>query len=230
MQEQVVCTRQGDLQTAVEIIDILHQGTGCFALAVMVCRDLLVARQYEFILLFVEQQCLPFPGLIHFGCDNGSDTILIFGTNTVFLQFKYLGCQGLTQIQNGTTAELREVDFVGHLFTQFAIGINFASLCQRDLQIAVFQILVSHYGTVSPNFEISFFRVDNHVIVLICTEHTCDHVAEGVFQHADHRLFVDILQFLELRKAINHTDFLFLGHNLYLNLISYFVYFISSNG
>ena len=94
---------------------------------------------------------------------------------------------------------------------------NVAKLCGVTRQQCDELAVISHNRAVSPDFEVTFFRVDNYVVVLIRTEHFSDYVTEGIFQHADHRILIYILQLLELRKCVNHTDcFLFLGHNLSL--------------
>ena len=106
---------------------------------------------------------------------------------------------------------------VGHFLAHLTVGIDFTGLRQRKLQVLILQFIISHNRTVSPYLEITFLRVDNHVIVLIRAKHLGDHVTERIFQNANHRIFIDILQLLELRKGVNHTDcFLFLGHNLSL--------------
>ena len=109
------------------------------------------------------------------------------------------------------------MNLIGYFFSYFTVGIDLTGLGQRKLQIRIFQFVISHNRAVSPDLEVTFFRVDNYVVVLIRTEHFSDYVTEGIFQHADHRILIYILQLLELRKCVNHTDcFLFLGHNLSL--------------
>ena len=143
------------------------------------------------------------------------DLVFIFGIKTVFLQFKYLRGQSLTQVQDRTATEIREMHLIGNLFTHLAVRINRTCLRQGQLQIRILQFVISHDLTVSPDLEISLLRIDNHIVILIRTKHLGDHVTERVFQNVDHRLFVDILQFLELSKRIDHADcFRFLGHNL----------------
>ena len=79
---------------------------------IVVVGNLLTLRQMELIALIVDQQHLTLPDLINLTADHLTDTILVLLIQRVVLQFEDLRSQCLTEVQNGTTAELLEI----HLF------------------------------------------------------------------------------------------------------------------
>jgi hypothetical protein len=68
--------------------------------------------------------------------------------------------------------------FISHLFAHFTVGIDLTGLGQCQLKILVLQFVIGDNRTVSPDFEVTFFRVDNYIVIFIRTEHFSDHVAE----------------------------------------------------
>ena len=215
LQEHLIRTREDDLRVVVQVIHPQDDRTYGISLAIVIRRDLLRFRQQQLVALVIQQQHLLLPYLIHLSGNDMIDLVLIFSVKTIFLQLKYLRGQCLTQVQDRTTAEICKMHLIGHLFTHLTVRINRACLRQGQLQVRILQFVISYDLTVSPDLEITLLRVDDHIVILIRAKHLGDHVTERIFQNVNHRLFVDIFQFLELSKRIDHADcFRFLGHNL----------------
>ena len=215
LQEDGRRTAQDNLRIIILVVHTCHYGAGSLALAVEVTRYLFGLGQQQFVAFIIEQQHLLLPNLVDFRIDDGTHLINVFVVNTIFLQFQYLGGQRLAQVQDGTATKVRENNFIRHFLAHLIRSINLLCFGQCNLQVRVFQILVCHYLTVTPYFEVTLVRVYNYVVILIGTEHFRNHTTERLLEYAYHRGSVDILQFLKFRKCIYQADsFYFFGHSL----------------
>ena len=215
LQENGRRTTQDNLRIIVLVVNTSHHSAGCFSFTVEVARYLFGFGQQQFIAFIIEEQHLLFPNLVNLCIDNGTYLINIFIINTVFFQFQDLGSQSLAQVQDSTTAKLRKVHFVRHFLSHFIRSINFLGFAQRNLQVRIFKVFICHYFAITPYFEVTLIRVHDYVVILISTEHLCNHTAKRLFEYAYHSGSINILQFFKFRKGIYQADsFFFLGHSL----------------
>ena len=77
----------------------------------------------------IEQQHFLLPYLVYFRIDDITHLINIFIIDTVFFQFQNFRGQRLTQVQDGTSSEVREDYFIRHFLAHFIRSIYF--LCFR---------------------------------------------------------------------------------------------------
>ena len=80
-------------------------------------------------LFIIEQQHFLLPYLVYFRIDDITHLINIFIIDTVFFQFQNFRGQRLTQVQDGTSSEVREDYFIRHFLAHFIRSIYF--LCFR---------------------------------------------------------------------------------------------------
>ena len=84
---------------------------------------------------------------------------------------------------------------------------------ERNLEIGVLYLAVGHNFKILENLDVALVGVHDYVEIVVGAKHLGEHVAEGFFEHADHRGLVDVLEFLELGEALDHVgSFLFLSH------------------
>ena len=195
-----------DLGIVVLVVDIGDDCTHHFALAEKVAGDGFAFGQDQLVLVLVEQQDLLAPCLIDFGRDQLAFDFFEFCVDSFFLQVKYLGLESLAQVEDGTASEVGENDLLGVLFADFCFGVVVGPcVAQRDLQVGVGHFSVGHHFQVLEYLHVALVGVHDHVEVLVRAEHFGQHVAEGFFQHANHRGFVDVFVFLELIEPLNHV-------------------------
>ena len=215
LQENGRRTTQDNLRIIVLVVDAGYHGAGGLTLTVEVARNLFGLGQQQFIAFVIEQQHFLFPNLINFCIDNSTYLINVFIINTVFFQFQNFGSQCLAQVQDSTAAKLRKVHFIRHFLSHFIRSVNLPGFAQRNLQVRIFKVFICHNFTITPYFEVTLVRVHNYVVILIGTEHLCNHTAKRLFEYAYHSGSINILQFFKFRKGIYQADsFFFLGHSL----------------
>ena len=89
------------------------------------------------------------------------------------------------------------------------------NVADANLLVGVYHLTVVNNFQVLVYFAVAFVGIHNHVKVLVGAEHFSQYASERLFEHAYHCGLVNVLQFLELRKAVDHIDcFFFLCHNL----------------
>ena len=118
-------------------------------------------------------------------------------------QFKNLGCESLTQGQNGTSAELGKVNGLCHFLAHLIVVGNLACLCEADLHVGVGDSAVLNDGAVAINLEVALIGVDDDIVVLVGAHHLSDDTAEALFEHAHQRGAIDVLCLFELREGFN---------------------------
>ena len=86
-------------------------------------------------------------------------------------------------------------------------------ICERDLEIGVFDFAVGHYLQVLENLHVALVGVEDYIEVFVGAEHLGQHVAERFLKHADHRGLVDVFQFFKFGELLDHIrGFLFFCH------------------
>ena len=123
LQEHRRRTAQDNLRIIVLVVHTCHYGAGSLTLAVEVARYLFGLGQQQLVAFIIEQQHFFLPYLVDFCVDDASHLINIFVIDTIFFQFQNLGGQCLTQIQDGTAAELGKVHFVRHFLARLIRSI-----------------------------------------------------------------------------------------------------------
>ena len=222
------CARNYHLRVVVGVLHFLDDGADGFALAVTVARNLLFLREDELVVLLVKNKHFAFPDLVDLAYYNLAFHCLELGIDGVFLKIEYLGCERLTECQDGAAAELLKHDFFRNVLADLAFRVNLAGGGKTDLHARILYSAVGHYREVLINLAVALVWVHDYDEILVRSKHLCQHVAERFLQHADHCGLVDILQLFKLRKAVYHAyGFLFLCHNVlkldYVFCIFYFV-------
>ena len=129
LQEYRRCTGKDNLRIVILVVHTGHHGTRRFSLAIEIARNLFRLGQQQFVSFIVEQQHFLLPYLVYFRIDDITHLINIFIIDTVFFQFQNFRGQRLTQVQDGTSSEVREDYFIRHFLAHFIRSIYF--LCFR---------------------------------------------------------------------------------------------------
>ncbi len=134
------------------------------------------------------------------------------------LQFEYLGCESLTQVEDGTTAEFAEVHLLAHFLAYLVVGLYLLCILQRDFLVLVLHLAIGYNDAVTVYLEVTLVGVDDHVKILVTAEYLGDHVTETLLQNTHQCGAVDVLGLLELLEGLNHARTLlyFLCHSLKL--------------
>ena len=118
------CPREGDARGAVLHLHVADDSLQSVALAEEVARYLLLLGQGEVVAVFVADKDFSFPYLIYLARNHFADAVLVFFVELLFLKFKNLRRQVLTQGEYGTPSEVLEFDFVGDLLVDFVVGVD----------------------------------------------------------------------------------------------------------
>ncbi len=132
-----------------------------------VAGNLLRLGKEEFVALFVEEERFAFPGLIDFCHDYFAHAVLIFIVKRVVFEFKNLAGERLTESQDGTTAEVGEVDFLADVLTHFIGGIDGARVGKAYLLVVVFNSFVFYDHAVAVYFAVALIGVDDNVEIFV---------------------------------------------------------------
>ncbi len=138
-----------------------------------------------------------------------------------FCRSRILLWQGLAQGEDGAATKFLEYDLLGVLLAHLGLGVVVgAGVAQRDLQVGVGHLAVGHHGEILEDLHVALVGVEDYVEVLVGAKHLGQHVAERFLEHADHSGLVDVLEFLELGKLLDHIGgSLFLSHGYVVFLI-----------
>ena len=120
------------------------------------------------------------------------------------LQLQDLGGKSLTQVQNGTTTKLLEVDFLRDFLTNLIVGLNLLCLCQRDFLVLVLHLTISNHDTVAVNLKVTLVGVHNHVEVLIRAKNLGYHITETLLKYTNQCGTINVLGLLKLLKGLYH--------------------------
>ena len=206
LQEQRARTAQDDLRVLVLVIHLYDYGANGITLAVEVGRNLVLLGQVELVVLFVQQQHLFLPYLVELTADDLSEFLAVTHIQVFLLQVQDLRCQRLTQVQNHTATKHAEIHAVSYLLTYFSLIIQLQRIAQSDLRILVGYVVILHHQTVTVHLQVTFVRVDNHVVVCVRTVHLGDNAAERLLKHVDQCLLVNVLELLEVLENLNQID------------------------
>ncbi len=219
LQEGGTGTGEYDLRIVVLVVDTLDDGTHGLALAIHVAGDLLALGQDELVVVVVDKEHFALPHLIDLSGHDLADLVLVFVVKLIVLELQHLAGQCLTQRENGTAAELGEVDRLRHFLTHLVVGLYLACVGETDLFVFVSHLAVSDNHTVAVNLKVTFVGVDDDIKVFVAAVDLCQHVAEAFLQHAHERGTVDVLGILKLPEGVDHR------HLLVVFLSCYHIYF-----
>ena len=210
LQEQRSRTAQDDLRVLVLVIYLYYHRANHLSFAVEIRRDLVLFRQVELVALFVKQQHLFLPHLVQLTRHHLTDHLFVLLIKHLFLQLKDLRCQGLTQVQDHTTAKRSQLHFIRHLFADLCLVIQQQGVAQRNLRIRVRHVAILHHQTVTVDLQVTLVRVHDHRVVRRRTVHLCNNALERLLQHRDKGLFVNAFEVFKLRENVNQIDRLLL--------------------
>jgi len=106
--ELLVDTRNSDFGIVVLVVDVGDYGADSLALAEEVARDSLAFWKQKFVVFVVEQQSLARPCLVYFAGDELAFEFFEFIVDSLFLEVENAALQRLTQIEDGSAAEVLE--------------------------------------------------------------------------------------------------------------------------
>ena len=171
------------------------------AFAEKVARNLLGLGQHQLVVVVVQYQYLLLPHLIDLAGDDFADLLGILVEQVGLLEVHDPGGQVLSERQHGATAEVRELDLLGHLLAHFVRGVDLAGIRKRDLLVRILDRPVLDDRAVAPYFEIPFLGIDDHVEVLVRFVGLDQQMTKNVLENADHRALVDVFKLFEFRES-----------------------------
>ena len=220
-QECVAGTRHCDLGIIVLVIHIMYHRQHSLPLAEEIAGYRLVLREQKLILLIIHEKRLARPCLVHLARHKLTFHLLELGIDRLLLQIKDLRLKGLTQIKDGTAAEIGKEYLLRVLLSDLHIRVLVsAGIAQGYLQVRIGHLAVRDYLKILEYLHITLVRVHDHVKILVRAKHLRKHIPERLLKHTDHRSLVDILKFLKLGKTLHHVgSFLFLSHTIYIRCV-----------
>ncbi len=195
--------RDDDKRVVVLELDTSHDSLDLVALAEEVGRDLLRLGEDEVIALLVAYENLALPRLIDLAGHDLTDALLVTVEKVVLLKVHHKACKVLLEAQDGTAAEVLELDLVGDLLADLEILLDLLGLREADLEVRVIELIVLDDGAATEDLEVAFLGVDDDVEVRVGAELLDENAAEGLLEDSHHSGPVNILQVLELGKSIN---------------------------
>ena len=154
--------RDDDLGVVVVVGHALHDGTDGVALMIVVGGNLLALGKGELVVFVVYNENLAFPHLIDLAGDNLAHAVFILIIELVVLELQNLGSQSLTQVENGTAAEIGEFHGLGDFLAHLIVGFYLAGIGEADLRIVVLDIAVFHHSAVAIDFAVALVGIHNH--------------------------------------------------------------------
>ena len=181
----------------------------------------------ELITLIVHQEHLTLPDLVHLTADHGVHLVLVLLIERVMLKLQNLRGQCLTEVQDGTAAELSKLHFLTHFLANLIVGLDFLCISQGYLLVLVLHITIGHHDTVTVNLEVALVWVHNHIEVLVRAKQLSDNIAEAFLQHAHQCCTVNVLGLFKFLKGLDHRGafHIFLSCHYFIS----FYYFSSFN-
>ena len=199
-------TRQNDVGVVVLHLHFRNDRLDAVALAEEIVRDLFRFRQHQFVLFVVQHEYFLFPYLVDLSGNDFAHFFGIFVEQIGLFQVEYPRGEILPQRQHGAPSEVGQLDLFGHLFAHFVGRVDFAGVGQRDLLVRVFHRSVLHDRPVAPYFEVSLFRVDDHVEIFVRFVSLDQQVTKHIFQNTDHGALIDVLKLFELRERVYEIE------------------------
>ena len=206
LQEERCGTREDDFRRLVLVLHLDNYGANDIALAVVIGRDLVLLGQIEFVTLLIEEQHLFLPYLIEFAGNDLSHHIAVSEIEALFLQLKDFRSERLTEVEDHSASERRQLYFVRYLFANLRLIVELERIAECNLGVGISHIAVLHHQTVTINLQVTFVRVDDDHIVSRRTVHLEDYALERLLQHGDKRLFVNTFEIFEFRENVNQID------------------------
>ena len=158
----------------------------------------------ELIALIVYQQHFALPNLVDLTANHLVNLVLVLLVERIVLKLQNLRSQSLTQVEDGTAAELLEVNLLRHFLTHLVVGLNLLGLTQFNLLVLIYHHTVRHNHTVTVNLKVSLVGVNDHVKILVRTKELGNNVAEAFFQHANQSGTIDVFGLLKFLEGLNH--------------------------
>ena len=171
---------------------------------VVVVGNLLALGQVKLVAFIVHEQHLALPHLINLGRDNHSHAILVFLVEGVVLQLQDFRCQRLSQVKDGSAAELLELHTLTDFLAYLVVRLDFLRVVKRYFLVLVLYFAVGHNHAVAVDFKVALVGVHDDVEILVRPEHLCNDVSETLFKHAHQCGAVDVFCLFKLLKGLNH--------------------------